>query len=134
MGTNFAGGEGEMAVSAEFIAYLDDLFSVVPGSEIKRMFGGVGVFRHGLMYALAMSDGRIALKADEENVPAFKAEGCEEWTYERRKSPKRSMNYWYMPERLADDPDELRDWALASFDAAVRADARKPPKQRKLKA
>jgi DNA transformation protein and related proteins len=122
-----------MAVTAEFIEYLGDLFAVMPDTGIKRMFGGVGIFRHGLMYALAMSDGRIALKADEENVAAFRAEGCEEWTYEMRGGPQKSMNYWYMPERLADDPDEMRQWALAAFDAAMRADARKPPKQRKLK-
>lgn len=122
-----------MAISPEFIAWLDDLFAVVPGTSIRKMFGGVGVFRHGLMYALAMSDGRVALKADEVNVPDFRAEGCTEWTYERGKSPKKSMGYWYVPERLFDDPDEMREWALAAFDAAVRADARKPPKQRKLK-
>jgi len=122
-----------MAISPEFVTYLEDLFSVVPGTSIRRMFGGVGIFRHGLMYALAMSDGRIAMKADEQNVPDFKAEGCEEWTYEMRKSPKKSMGYWFMPERLVDDEDDFRQWAMAAFEAAVRADARKPPKQRKLK-
>jgi len=123
-----------MAVSAEFITWLEDLFSVVPGTTIRRMFGGVGMFRHGLMYALAMSDGRIALKADEATIPSFRAEGSQEWTYALRKSPKKSMGYWYLPERLLDDPDEMRNWALAAFEAAVRADAKKPPKQRKLKA
>lgn len=121
-----------MAISPEFVNYLDDLFTVVPGTSIRKMFGGVGIFRHGLMYALAMSDGRIAMKADEVNVPDFRAEGCTEWTYEMRSGPKKSMGYWYMPERLVDDEDEFRRWALAAFDAAVRADARKPPKQRKL--
>lgn len=120
-----------MAVSGEFVTYLNDLFSVVPDTQIRRMFGGVGIFRHGLMYALATSDGRIALKADEQTVPGFRAENCSEWTYEMRGSSK-PMGYWYMPERLADDPDDLRDWALNAYEVAVRADARKPPKQRKL--
>ena len=123
-----------MAISPEFHAYLEDLFSVVPGTSIRSMFGGVGVFRHGLMYALAMSDGRIAMKADDQSSPAFVAEGCEQWTYEMRKGPKKSMGYWYMPERLVDESDEFRDWAFAAFEAAARADAKKPPKQRKLQA
>ena len=31
-----------MAVTKEFAAYLEDLFSVLPGSRVRRMFGGVG--------------------------------------------------------------------------------------------
>jgi len=58
-----------MAITKEFAAYLEDLFSVLPGSHARRMFGGVGVFRHGLMYALALEDGKICLKADAEPMP-----------------------------------------------------------------
>jgi hypothetical protein len=35
---------------------------------------------------------------------------------------------------LFDDPDELRVWAQDAFKAALRADAKKPPGQRKHKA
>jgi DNA transformation protein len=112
--------------------YLADLFSVVPDTTVKKMFGGAGVFRHGLMFALALDDGKIALKADAQTVPDFQAAGCSEWTYHDKRGKKMSMNYWYMPEYLADDPDELKTWALKAFDVAVRADQAKPPKQRKL--
>lgn len=122
-----------MALSKEFIEYLEELFSVVQGSTTKKMFGGAGVFRHGLMYALALGDGKIALKADAVTIPDFQAENCEAWYYEDKRGGKKSMNYWYMPERLADDPDELREWAIKAFDVAVRADQAKPPSQRKLK-
>ena len=71
-----------MALSKEFIDYLTDLFAVVPGTTVKKMFGGVGMFRQGLMYALALGDGKIALKADAETIPDFEAEGCEAWYYE----------------------------------------------------
>jgi len=119
-------------LSPESVSRLEELFSVVPGTQIRRMFGGVGVFRHGLMYALGTSDGAVALKADAETVPAFEAEGCREWVYEMKGVPK-GMGYWYIPERLFDEPEELRNWALAAFDAAARADARKPVSQRKLR-
>ena len=52
----------------EFITWLEDVFSAVPDTSIRKMFGGVGLFRHGLMYALALSDGRIALKADDQTT------------------------------------------------------------------
>jgi DNA transformation protein len=120
-----------MSVTAEYKAYLEELFAVLPGSAVRRMFGGAGVFRHGLMYALSLDDGKICLKADEINIPDFEAEGCGPWQYERN-GKMLDMGYWQMPERLADDPDELKKWAEKAFDVAIRADERKSPKQRKF--
>lgn len=121
-----------MAVTREQTGWLEDLFAVLPGSRVRRMFGGAGVFRDGLMYALMMGDGQVALKADAATAPDFRAEGMSEWHYpDRKTSAERAMGYWYMPERLADDEDELRQWALRAFECACRADAAKPAKQRK---
>ncbi len=122
-----------MAVSDEFIAYVRDLFAEVPNIAIRKMFGGIGIFRHKLMFALSTGDGNIALKADAHTIPDFQAEDCTEWVYETKDRKVKSMGYWYMPERLADDPDELLLWAEEAFEAAVRADQNKPPSQRKLK-
>ena len=119
-----------MGLTREQADWLADVFSVLPGSSVKRMFGGAGIFRDGLMYALSLDEGRIALKADAVNRPDFVAEGMAEWVYPY-KGGEKSMGYWYMPERLLDDEDELRHWAERAFDAARRADAAKPPRQRK---
>ena len=117
----------------EFINWLEDVFSAVPDTSVRKMFGGVGLFRHGLMYGLALSDGRIALKADDQTTQAFIDENCEEWSHERKDGKRTYMGYWYMPERLIDDPDELHEWSMKAFDVAVRADQKKPPSKRKLK-
>jgi DNA transformation protein len=120
-----------VALTAEYLRFLEDLFSVVSGVSIRRMFGGVGVFRNGLMFALATSEGRLAMKTDQENTPAFQAEGAQEWMYESKGRRTMKMGYWYVPERLLEESDEFRSWALAAYEAAVRADAKKPPRQRK---
>ena len=117
----------------EFIAWLEDVFSAVPDTSIRKMFGGVGLFRHGLMYGLGMSDGRIAFKTDDQTAQDFIDEDCEEWSYERKDGKLTKMGYWYLPERLLDDADELNIWAMKAFDVAVRADQKKPPSKRKLK-
>ncbi len=117
----------------EFITWLEDIFSAVPDTSIRKMFGGVGLFRHGLMYGLALSDGRIALKADDQTTQTFIDENCEEWTHARKDGKITRMGYWYMPERLTDEPDELLEWSMKAFDVAVRADQKKPPSKRKLK-
>ncbi len=122
-----------MALDADFMIWLEDMFSVVPDVKIKKMFGGAGVFRHGLMFGLATSDGRVSLKADSETISDFTAEDCREWEYHRKDGKVTTMGYWYMPERLSEDGDELLEWSLKAFEVAVRADNKKPPSQRKLK-
>ena len=115
------------------MTWLEDVFSAVPDTSVRKMFGGVGLFRNGLMYGLALSDGRIALKADGQTTHSFIDENCEEWGYERKDGKRTQMGYWYMPERLVDDPDELREWSMKAYDVAARADQKKPPSKRKLK-
>jgi len=122
-----------MAVSKEFADYLREQFSAIPGTEIRRMFGGVGVFRHGLMFALGTSQGRLAFKVDSQTNPAFVAANCEEWIHTRANGTTARMGYWYAPDHLLDDPDEFRKWALEAYETAVRADMKKPAGQRKLK-
>ncbi|MBL4732428.1 MAG: TfoX/Sxy family protein [Rhizobiaceae bacterium] len=123
-----------MAIDGGFQEFLAEMFEPVGDVTFKSMFGGVGIFRYGLMFGLVFDD-RVALKADQETEKDFLDEGLEQWTYSRNKASgtsKRSMGYWYIPERLLEDAEELRDWALKAFDVAVRADMKKPPSKRKL--
>ena len=110
--------------------FLQDLFAPFGDVVIKRMFGGLGIFHQGLSMAAVM-DGILRLKADDQTVADFEAEGMGPFEYTRKNGTTTSMAYYQVPERLLDDPDEFRSWAEKAFDAAVRADDAKPPKQRK---
>ena len=119
-----------MPVDREFEAYLAELMEPVGSVTLRRMFGGLGIFRHGLMFGL-VADDRVCLKGDEGNRSDFVREGMTEWVYEGKGKPMK-MGYWFVPERLLEDPQEMSRWALKAFDAAVRIDQAKPPSQRKL--
>lgn len=106
------------------IEHLNELFEPVGGVTIKRMFGGLGIFKAGLMFAL-VSDDVLYLKADAATAPRFEAEGYHRWVYEGHKRPM-AMPYWQAPERLYDEPDEFTEWARAAFAVAERN--RKKPK------
>lgn len=111
--------------SGGFRAFVEELFEPVDGASVRAMFGGLGIFREGIMFALA-ADEVLYFRTDAETLPAFEAEGSEPWTYE---GGKRSMTmpYWCVPERLLDDPEEFRQWAVAAFAAAQRNKAAKKP-------
>ena len=46
---------------------------------------------------------------------------------------EKPMPYWRAPERLFDEPDEFRAWALRAVDVAIRADAGKAGRAGKKK-
>ena len=117
--------------------YIRELFQHFRPVNVRRMFGGAGIFCDGLMFGLIF-DGAIYLKIDDATIPDFEREGSKPFVYTRAKSPgrvgKHSLNYWRLPERLYDDPEELAVWATRSFEIAQRKKATKSrPTQRSTK-
>ena len=115
-----------MAVSPAFVAHVQDLLAPFAAVSVRRMFGGAGVFRDGLMFALIVAD-ELYLKADAESRPAFEAVGSVPFSYETAKGTH-VIGYWSLPPEAEDDPDRLRHWAGLAWEAALRArkPARKP--------
>lgn len=99
---------------------LRDLFRDFGAIDIRRMFGGAGVFVDGLMIALIARD-VIYLKADGQTIPAFEAEGLGAFSYATKNGEHTLTSYWRVPERLYDEPEELARWARAAHAVALRA-------------
>lgn len=115
----------------EFVGYVRDQMmdadASAPPPEIRRMFGGHGVFRNGLMFAL-IADDALYFKADDETVAAFEEAGSEPFTYMRRGKPAR-LRYYSAPEAALEDPDELCRWMDLAAGAAIRNPAKKRKKR-----
>ena len=103
--------------------FIRDLFAPFGPVTVRRMFGGAGIYREGVMFALVF-DGAIFLKVDEASIPDFEREGSRPFVYTRAKSPgkvgRASLSYWRLPERLYDDPEELAVWAERALAIAQR--------------
>ena len=122
----FAGANARFAHPTDLAMDPDvvrDLFAEFGPIEVRRMFGGAGVFVDGLMIALIARD-VIHLKADGETIPAFEREGLGPFTYATKNGEHTLTSYWRMPERLYDDPEELARWARAAHAVARRANVR----------
>jgi DNA transformation protein len=110
--------------------FLIDLFADFGPVTIRRMFSGFGISADGTNFALALRGG-LYLRADEQIIPRFEAEGSLPFSYQTRAKTVTVASYWQLPERLYDDPEELTDWAKASLVAAQRAALRKRPRAKK---
>lgn len=111
--------------------FISDLFAPFGPVAVRRMFGGAGLYRDGLMFALEF-DGVIFLRVDAASIPDFEREGSRPFVYTRAKSPgkigRASLSYWRLPERLYDDPEELAVWAERAL--AIARHKKTAPRQR----
>ena len=110
-----------------------ELFSEFGPVDVRRMFGGMGIFVDGLMIGL-VARGEIYLKADAETIPSFERESQRPFGYATKNGERVLTSYWRMPERLYDDADELARWARDSHAVALRANAAKSKPRPKTKA
>ena len=98
---------------------IEEMFEAVSPISIRRMFGGKGIYRDGVIFALELRD-EILLKADAETAPLFSAAGARQWTYEGKKGKPVLMPYWSVPDEALDDPEEMAKWSRLSCEAGFR--------------
>ena len=117
-----------MARKNEFMAYLLELLEPLGSVEAKAMFGGYGVYKQGLMFGL-VSDDTFYLKADDKNRGDFESKDMPPFTY-KRKAKTLSMSYFQAPPDVMENSDELCEWAIKAYDAAMRAGKGKKKEKR----
>lgn len=111
-----------------FVDYVLELLSPMQGVTAKRMFGGYGVFRDGLMFGL-VADSMLYFKVDNTTVDSFEEKGLEAFSY-NKKGKLCKLSYFQAPEDVLEERDEMQRWATAAFDVALRAAAKKKPKSK----
>ena len=98
----------------------DDLFAPFGKIVVRRMFGGEGLFRDGLMFAIVHEE-KLYFKTSEESRQAFIAEGVGPLFFKFKNAEGVLTSYYELPDRLYDDPEELAEWARAAFAVALES-------------
>ncbi|MEL6681380.1 MAG: TfoX/Sxy family protein [Pseudomonadota bacterium] len=97
-----------MAVSDADIAFATDLFSNLGQVTYRKMFGGLGLYHNGTIFAVVDSEGRIFVKTTPDTAAALASENAEQF---------HNMPYWSLPESVLDDADAACNWARKFLDA-----------------
>lgn len=98
-----------MSLSAGFVEHLKELLHGLGNITVRRMFGGAGVYCDGFIFAFLDED-VLYLKTDEPGRAPFEAEGMGPFTYASKDGAIQTFSYYRAPERLLDEPDDLREW------------------------
>ena len=120
-----------MTVTPEFREHVLDLFAGLGPVQVRRMFGGAGVYLGDACFALLIGD-VIYLRGDDDTGPAYEDGGGEQWVYDNGKRGPVAMPYWSLPESALDDPEEAAQWARrALVPAEAAATAKRAAKERR---
>lgn len=82
----------------------------------KKMFGGVGIFLDGVMFAKVSGDGTLLFRVDDTNRADYENRGAEKF-YSSDK--KKSMPYYQVPSQIVADHDAFVKWARTAHRVAL---------------
>jgi DNA transformation protein and related proteins len=108
-----------MARSSEFVAFVLESLQPLRGVSARRMFGGFGIYKDGVMFALIAHD-TLYFKVDDGNRAAYEDAGLPHFTYADKGKPI-VMPYREAPPEGFDDREILCAWAREAYAAALRA-------------
>ena len=98
----------------------EELLREVDGITSRAMFGGYGIYRHGIFFAL-IADGRLYFKVDESNKKDFEAAGSQPFIYQAPGKKAMVMSYFELPAGVMEDSEEVKQWVEKSYRVALAA-------------
>lgn len=102
--------------TTEFSDHIVEQLESLGQVSSRKMFGGVGIFENGTMFALIDSAGILFFKINEQNRAQFDAAGAKQHG---------RMPYAEVPASVLADQDQLLDWAQESITIAHQTKKKK---------
>ena len=106
-----------MAVSESFARFVEEQLSGFDGATFKKMFGGIGIFREGTMFAMISAEERFYFRTDAKTAGKFEAKGMEPFDHPKR---GKGMPYHEVPPEVLENRDLMTVWANDAYETALR--------------
>lgn len=112
-----------------FISEIMQKLSAFGHMSARRMFGGYGIYKDGIIIALA-DDEELYFKSVPTSEVYYQSFGSTPFIYEGQLRPIQ-LSYWKVPEDVMNDPKTLEKWVEIAFQSSKEYQAKKPPKRTK---
>jgi DNA transformation protein and related proteins len=113
-----------------FADFVLEQMAEVPDVSKRAMFGGFGIYRGGLMFALIAQE-QLYFKASDFLAEEFIALGLPPFVY-ASKGRSTALKYYQAPESVFEDSEQMTLWAQKSYQCAMRtAKSKAVPKIRR---
>jgi len=103
-----------MADSGFATYILEEVLQDIPGINQRRMFGGYGLYKDGIIFGMIIDD-KLYFKLTPKSKKLFENSNASPFTYTHNKSGKTViMPYYEVPEEILEDKNTIYEWIEAS--------------------
>lgn len=110
-------------MSDGFTDHLQDLFAEFGAVDVRRLFGGHGLYRDGLIIGV-LADDVLYLKTDDATRARFEAAGGTPFVFASAKPGAQGQpittSYWSLPGEAMESAQAMQPWAQLAHEAALR--------------
>ena len=103
---------------------MQDVLGNVSGVTSRAMFGGWGLYKDSVIFAIIVED-ELFFKVDDGNRADFEKYGSRPFTYEGKNGKHVTMSYWLLPEEVLENTNELHTWLEQAVMASKRGKKKK---------
>lgn len=94
---------------SSFLEYLlNEAMAEVPNLTYKRMFGGYGLYKSGIFFAIVTGN-TLYFKVDESTKRQYQDLGSTPFSY-KNKNKMVNTSYWEVPDSILEDQKKLLQW------------------------
>lgn len=119
-----------MTASAEYTEYVLELLEPVGPVKTSRFFGGVGISRRSVQFAMIMGNS-LYFVVDDNTRKKYEKSDMSSFSYTTKKGRVQVRKYFELPEEVLTDPEQLRLWTEESIQVANKT--KKPNNEKKRK-
>ena len=105
-----------MKYTEDFLNFILEQLSGMGDVMHRKMFGGVGFYKEGKMFALLSKTGTLYLKVDDSNRVDFTEKGMENFNPKKK---GKGMPYYEVPVNVLENKKEMKKWATKSWQVAM---------------
>lgn len=114
-----------MTASTEYTKYVLELLEPIGPVRTGRFFGGVGISKGALQFAMIMGNS-LYFAVDDDTRKKYEQAGMQPFSYMTKKGRVQVRKYFELPEDVLTDPEQLRLWTNEAMCAAGKT--KKPKK------
>ncbi len=93
----------------QYVDYVLDLLAPLGGIKARKMFGGYGIYKDGVFFALIF-DNILYFKVDDKSRSQYESFGSKPFSYEGKNGKMVTISYWEVPVDILEDRTQLEQW------------------------
>lgn len=105
--------------NSEYVNFVLELLRGLGAVSARRMFGGYGLYLHGLMFAIIVHD-VLYFKVNVDTRADFTSKGLPAFTYQKQ-GKIQQINYYQCPDDALEDEELMQMWASKAYGVAIKA-------------